>query len=342
MNIAFYSNQLSERGTETALIDYASANEKYLHNKSFIAVPADKIESKERFEYLSQKYKIITFTTIDELKYALESNKIDLLYAIVDGYTQDIADQLDGCIPTFVHCVFSTQRKHGTYYCPIHQFLNSFYHTHYPVLPHIVNSFPECKENLRKQLGIPDSATVFGSYAGKGSFNIPFVQRTIIKTAENNNSIYFIFMNIYDFVSQLNHEKMNNIIFLPGSTDLVKKATFINTTDAMIHARIDGETFGLTVAEFSIMNKPVVTYRPNFLFRCKESIRSLLRKRPRYATAHIQNLGNKAILYKNERELQDILCHFDRYYNKQMQYDCFSEAFNAEKVIEIFNSIING
>src|SRR5574344_1875960 len=131
MNIIFYSNQLSERGTETALIDYASANEQYLHNKSFIAVPIEKIESKERFEYLSKKYSFITFSTLSEFKTLLKQNKIDLLYAIVDGYTPDITDELEEYVPTFVHCVFSTQLKHGTYYCPIHTFLNSFYHTRY-------------------------------------------------------------------------------------------------------------------------------------------------------------------------------------------------------------------
>ena len=36
MNIAFYSNQLCLRGTETALFQYAKYNEEILGNKSFI------------------------------------------------------------------------------------------------------------------------------------------------------------------------------------------------------------------------------------------------------------------------------------------------------------------
>ena len=36
MNILFHSNQLSERGTEIALFDYAHFNETMLNNKSFI------------------------------------------------------------------------------------------------------------------------------------------------------------------------------------------------------------------------------------------------------------------------------------------------------------------
>ena len=39
--------------------------------------------------------------------------------------------------------------------------------------------------------------------------------------------------------------------------DKHKKVKFINTCDAMLWARSGGETFGLSIAEFSIKNKPV-------------------------------------------------------------------------------------
>ena len=35
---------------------------------------------------------------------------------------------------------------------------------------------------------------------------------------------------------------------------------FFAACDAMLHARSEGETFGLAVAEFSLRNKPVITY----------------------------------------------------------------------------------
>ena len=38
-----------------------------------------------------------------------------------------------------------------------------------------------------------------------------------------------------------------------------EKEAFYRTCDAMLHARRDGETFGLAVAEFSVRNKPVIT-----------------------------------------------------------------------------------
>lgn len=39
---------------------------------------------------------------------------------------------------------------------------------------------------------------------------------------------------------------------------IYEKTTFINTCDAMLWARHDGETFGLAIGEFSSKNKPVI------------------------------------------------------------------------------------
>ena len=52
-----------------------------------------------------------------------------------------------------------------------------------------------------------------------------------------------------------------NIIHLDKSTDLMYKTEFINTCDVMLHARFDGETFGLAIGEFSTRNKPIITSR---------------------------------------------------------------------------------
>ena len=37
------------------------------------------------------------------------------------------------------------------------------------------------------------------------------------------------------------------------------KVAFINTCDAMLHGRNGGEGFGLSIGEFSMLNKPVLT-----------------------------------------------------------------------------------
>ena len=335
MKIAFYSNQLGERGTETALIDYALANQQYSNNISVFCFPENKIIDKERFNLLKKDFTIILFNGTDDLRHQLKENNIDLLYAIQPGKTKDIVDELPE-FKTFVHCVFTTQRKHGTYYCAIHPYLNKYFHTKYPVLPHIVRKLPDIEDNFREELQIPDNASVFGYYGGSTNFNISFVQEVVKQIAENYNNIYFLYMNIKPFIS----DKCKNIIFLPGSTNLIIKKKFINTCTAMLHARKDGETFGLSVAEFSISNKPVITYSPPFLFRLKEFINSFRGRMPVYSTAHLMNLEKKAITYTNKKELKKILINFSKYYKQNMNYDCFSQKFSSENVIKTFFKII--
>ena len=42
------------------------------------------------------------------------------------------------------------------------------------------------------------------------------------------------------------------LFFLPPTTDVERKVKFINTSDAFLHARTQGESFGMAVGEFSI------------------------------------------------------------------------------------------
>tara|TARA_B100000475_G_scaffold199621_1_gene182285 strand:+ start:4267 stop:4698 length:432 start_codon:yes stop_codon:yes gene_type:complete len=66
------------------------------------------------------------------------------------------------------------------------------------------------------------------------------------------------------------------------------KAIFFATCDAMLHARADGETFGLAVAEFSLRNKPVITFNG---------------RRDGYARAHLDILSDKGIYYHDLESL---------------------------------------
>lgn len=95
---------------------------------------------------------------------------------------------------------------------------------------------------------------MFGRYGGVETFDITFVYNSIKEILNKRNDIYFIFMNTNKFYIH------KNIIYLNGTTDMYIKKKFINTTDALLHAREGGETFGLTCGEFAVCLKPVITY----------------------------------------------------------------------------------
>jgi hypothetical protein len=110
-----------------------------------------------------------------------------------------------------------------------------------------------------------------------------------------------------------------NIFYLNGTSDMNIKKKFINTSDALLHAREGGETFGLSCGEFAIELKPVITWNGS-----KER-------------NHINVLGEKAILYNNITDLFNIIMNFNK-----TKYDMTNNGFFnylPERVMNIFKCV---
>ena len=54
------------------------------------------------------------------------------------------------------------------------------WHKDIPVVPHMIN-LPKHNDNMRKELNIPDNATVFGRYGDKTEFNLTNIQHSVIR-----------------------------------------------------------------------------------------------------------------------------------------------------------------
>jgi hypothetical protein len=174
---------------------------------------------------------------------------------------------------------------------------------------------PIVGKSLKSDLSIPGDVTLFGCYGGSDSFNLEFVKKVIAELVEKNSKIYFLFINIDLFIDH------PQVVFLPGNPDSVFKSSFINTCDAMIHARGIGESFGLACGEFSMHNKPVLTY-------------ALSPQRN-----HIDVLRSKAILYKGPEELKKIILGFDKTWYQNQEWDCYSKEFSPDAVMKKFASV---
>ena len=103
-------------------------------------------------------------------------------------------------------------------------------------VPHLVKRF-HADSNLRKKLGIPNQARVFGRHGGWETFNIPFVRKVVACHAANVPGDHFIFLNTRPIRGT---ESMANVHYLPATMDPREKAKFLATCDAMIHARDTG------------------------------------------------------------------------------------------------------
>ena len=309
--IGFLSNQIGLRGTEVSLFDYAHYNEILLKNKSIIL--SKNVTDKEAYEKFSERFsEIHFFQNNEDIDKIVEKLNITHLYMIKSG-------ENDGLLSTkcknLVHCVFQSSQPHGDVYAVISETVNRNSGTSYPVVPHIVSTF-DTNEDLREQLGIPPDHIVFGRYGGPDTFDIEFVIDVINKVLELRDDIYFIFMNTNRHPKFI---QLKNIIFLPGTSDVELKRKFINTSDAMLHARQRGETFGLSVAEFSINLKPIFTFSDS------------------YEKNHIQVLKEKCVLYNDYNSLLYLIMTFHK--NKyNMENNGYFE-YRPEKVMTIFNDI---
>ncbi|HEX4870650.1 MAG TPA: hypothetical protein VFV15_08035 [Moraxellaceae bacterium] len=311
--IVFRSTQLSVRGTEVALFDYAQFNESLLGNESLILFdetsPLNDPAVIRRFE---QRFPVHAYRKGQDIDAALAPLNADLTYFIkLDRHNY----HLSALVPTLVHEVFPVKPAlfHGSAYAFVSGWLSrTFANGRVPAVPHIV-TLPEVEGDLRAELGIPADATVFGCHGGKECFDIGFAQAVVGEVLAAREDIHFVFLNINPFLA---HPRAR---FLPGTADVERKVRFIQTCDAMLHARSRGETFGLAVAEFSLRNKPVMTY---FLSGERN---------------HIDTLGERGLYYRGPAGLRALLLGFDREAAAGADWDCHSRDFSPAAVMPLFD-----
>ena len=314
MKIAFHTNSLPFRGTNVVMYDYAYYNQVLLQNDSYIISDAN--EDLSAIDKFKDRFPIFLYQDFSEVDKFLAREKIDFLYVIKAGLNDGKISQT---VKTGVHSVFKFFEPHGDVYAYVSEWLaNDMTGGKYPYVPHIIN-LKNTHTNFRKNFHIPEDAKVFGYYGGPTSFNLEFAVYAMYFIAKKFPNIYFLFMNI-DAVGP----EMPNIIFLPGTFDLEVKSSFINTCDACIHARMDGETFGLTIGEFSSFNKPIITYSGKGL--------------DIYDKSHLSILGEKALVYSTVEELLQLILDFDHFKNKFVDWNCYRQ-FSPENVMQKFDQV---
>ena len=322
MKIAFHSYQLGDRGTEICLYKYAKYNQEILGNESIVISTSSRpTPSLPRFK----DFKTILYPEIwindgkndllrSKMERIVEDEKIDAFYAIKGG-------EDDGFMPKnckrLAHAIFRMDQPHGDVYAGVCKYISDKHGGIHPYVYHIIET-PTVDDDLRQQLGISKNAFVFGRHGGYDTFSINFVKHVIAHAVHTRSDIYFLFLNTEKFID---HER---VIHLPMTIDEIEKTKFINTCDAMMHARLDGEIFSLSTAEFSIRNKPVITWNGYD---------------PQYDRGHIEILKDKAIYYQTPQDLFDIISFIDKNYVNTRNWDAYGETFSAKEVMSQFDRI---
>lgn len=314
LTIAFQNPQLDVRGSCQALYDYAHNNEKILENKSIIVVPK---QNKHKNDYqavikFSKRFPVFYYDNVTELEKILKTQDCKAIYYIKYGKNDH---PLPKNVKVFIHCVFDCSEPHGDVYAAVsHALAKKFNYNLY--VPHMVGILPgQKKNNMRKMLNIPKDAIVFGRHGGMDTFDLKFCHQVIETVVKNREDVYFVFVNTPRFS---NHPQVIN---LGKIVDVDEKNRFINTCDAHLECGSLGHSFGLSMGEFSVNNKPIIAYGGNV-----------------WNTAHFEILGEKALYFRNASEFIDILLKFDPKDWEQKDNNCYRD-YTPEKVMKIFSEV---
>lgn len=317
MKVIFHENQLSFRGTSNAVYNYALFNEEILNNESVILFNRNNKHNFEpAIERFGKRFKVISYDDSKKIEKIVDEEKASLFYAIKAGRKDGI--EVSNC-KTAVHAVFKHYEPHGSVYAYVSKWLSEeMTGGESPYVPHMIHVEKD-NFNLRKELGIPEDAIVFGRHGGEKTFDIPFVKSVVKQISKKRKDVYFLFLGTNSFIFRNIFRPYKNIIFLPTTVDDIYKTKFINTCDAYLHARKQGESFGIAVGEFSVLNKPVVTWANS-----REN-------------SHIEILGDKALIYRDKKDLEEIIENFTP--DNTKNWDAYSEEFSPEKVMKKFKSV---
>lgn len=331
--IAFFIRHFTFRGTEVSTFCYAKYNEAILGNKSIIIHFTPQAQRRHRlpmiyssYAMFKDRFRMFAIDSITDMAALIKKENIDAFYTQTDGcrdlYQFENSD-IWGCCVTIKHCVFNMRCLDAKVNCAISSYIAGKARVSpQPItLPHIVDLPVSSSGPLdRETYNIPPNAVVFGYHGGAKSFTNPVAINAVkaCTVTTSGRPIFFLFMNQNDVFGGQKH-----VVHLPGTTDYETKSRFIQTCDAMLHARVAGETFGLSCAEFAVHNKYVITSLTG-------------------DTAHVEQLNDRALLFTDLKSLQELLTTFDTKYAEgppdTLLY--YTSHCMPENVMEIFAALI--
>jgi len=250
MRIGFQAGGINERGMSVALYDYARGVQDILGHEAVVFYNEAKSAPQvvEKFEKTLQ---MVPVGPGADGRTVSEPFQLEFCYYIREGRKRplDLAAERSG-----VHVVFRHFEPHGDVYAYVSDWLADWMSGgRAPAVPHIVD-LPEAQGSLRAELNVPETAFVVGRYGGFDQFNLPFALEAVEEALDKRSDLYFLFVNTQKF---LDHPRA---LFLPPVVDPMEKARFIASCDAGLNAKKIGESFGLAIAEFLMLGKPVFSW----------------------------------------------------------------------------------
>lgn len=322
MKIAFYSPHICLRGTTVAMHDFAFYNQKLLNNRSLMIYDRNDYRNNDTtIEKFQKSMECLAIDSIMDLSETIIKNRCDAVYISKYGNKNDnyqTEQTLLNVVPKDCRLIINAigpaeaNQAHGDVYAYGSYWLSKFCSDgKLPAVPYMVE-MPNVDGDLRQDLHIPEDAIAFGRNGGAETFDIHWAKHMIAKVLSEKENVYFLFQNTDKFIE---HPR---VLHLEATSDMVYKTKFVNSCDAMLHARGVGESFGLSCGEFSVRNKPVITWSGS-----KER-------------NHIEVLDDRGIYYSTPQDLYSILMNFSPQPDKD--WNCYRD-YTPEKIMPIFEKV---
>tara|TARA_R110000868_G_scaffold81820_7_gene231412 strand:+ start:1837 stop:2790 length:954 start_codon:yes stop_codon:yes gene_type:complete len=312
MKIAFYQDHICLRGSTVTMYDYANGNQDVLGNSSVVFYNQN--DSRNNNSAI-KKFKDANIEVIG----LDDFSGIHKLTEDCQGLYQQKGCGNDGrlsqsCRNYIQQC--SQWIPHSAAWGDVYAYTSDWLRRHHGapdanLVPCIV-TIPEVSGDLREELGIPHDAIVFARTGGTDTWNLPWSNDAVRNVLDQRPDIYFLMQNTH---IPFTHDRIINV---KSTADETYKVKFINSCDAMIHARKEGESFGIACGEFSLRNKPIITWNGSVEIN------------------HIEILGDKGIYYSDRQSMINALLSFAK--QPEKDWNCYRD-YSPEKIMPIFESV---
>lgn len=266
-NLLFHCDVINERGSTAALFEYISLCRDAGHNVTW-AYSLDSPNNQKSLALVQEEFNTIAVSSVE--KFARSAGKrFDWVYLLKKGLHDGL---LIPGIPNSVHAIFQYYQPHGDSYAYIsdwlartmsrsqNKYIPARFRPYIPLeklklssVPFSVN-LPLPATNLRTEFGIPDEAKLCLRFGGMETFDIPWVKRILIESLDEDSNLWFLGVNTEKFTT---HKRA---VFAPPIFGLQTKADLIGSADFILHARRQGESFGMNILESMQGGKPILAW----------------------------------------------------------------------------------
>lgn len=128
-------------------------------------------------------------------------------------------------------------------------------------LPHL-DMTPEnrlhCREKLLRRFGMPDDAVILGRVGRSDNFDA--ISLKALKHIDSDKAFYLVVNPCDNWKQWAKNLRLNNVHFIDPIVDDAELSSFYMGLDIYAHARYDGESFGVSIAEAMMHGVPVLSH----------------------------------------------------------------------------------